>query len=97
MKFNKGDSVIWGYETGGSSIEMRGAFIVRIPPLIDYRPFLPPETPLSHNKSDMPLDEMDRALVEVLQEDGKACYYTPQFNQLHKHDEATTSDNKGKE
>ncbi|WP_187768215.1 hypothetical protein [Paenibacillus sp. PL91] len=91
MKFDKGDQVMWPSEPGGVNKEMRGTFIVRIPPQIDFRPFLPPETPSSSIKTDMSRCEIDRALVEVLQDDGKTYYYSPLFSQLRKIDGSTDS------
>ncbi|CAM4041340.1 hypothetical protein L1N85_19780 [Paenibacillus alkaliterrae] len=91
MRFDKGDAVMWPSEPGGIREERRGTFIVRIPPQIDYRPFLPPETPNNSFKTDMPRSEIDRALVQVLQDDGKPYYYTPRFSQLRKIDGSTNS------
>lgn len=91
MKFDKGDQVMWPSESGGENKEMSGTFMVRIPPQIDFRLFLPPEIPSSSIKTDMSRCESNRALVEVLQDDGKTYYYTPKFSQLRKIDGSTNS------
>lgn len=82
MRFDKGDPVKWTSQDKGLRKEISGTFIVRIPSQIDYRPFLPPETPISDIKTNTPRSDIERALVEVLQDDGKLFYYTPQFSLL---------------
>lgn len=85
MIFDKGEGVIWFSTVDGVVKENHGKFIVRIPPYIDFRPFLPSDDiPQSHIKTDAPRSEADRALVEVLQDNGESLFYTPRFSQLRK-------------
>jgi hypothetical protein len=85
MKFEKGEEVVWSSAASGINKEKRGKFIVRIPPNVDFRPFLPSsDIPRSHIKTDMPRSETDRALVEVPQTNGTSWFYTPRFSQLRK-------------
>lgn len=86
MIFDKGDAVAWSSGAGGYDKEKRGIYLVRLPPYTDYRPFLDPDTPRSHIKTDMPRSSIDRALVEVVQANGSRHYYTPRYSLLKKID-----------